>query len=196
MGGNYFSPHQLSSSPLTLINFRRYPLPAAKTMPMPEPKYLEQDDDTDGAEEGKPGMIGGKTGLAAWMPLMCEAAAEDIVRSAVTNVSEVQWCNVQRAKQRHQRVASFTFDIYDAENPTARTRVKVMQSRAFSLAPGRNPTSRATSSREAKLTEFFESSTKWFVFYSGKYGTAVRFPRTIQIYRGSRRSLCFVARSR
>lgn len=61
-------------------------------MPMPEPKYLEHGDDTDGAEEGEPGTTGGKTGLAAWMPLMCQAAAEDIVRSAVTNVNEVQWC--------------------------------------------------------------------------------------------------------
>lgn len=98
--------HALFLSPVTLpvlmcFHFRRYPLPAAKTMPMPEPKYLEHDDgDIDNAGkvgdagEGEPSRTGGKTGLAlaTWMPLMCQAAAEDIVRSAVTNVSGVQWC--------------------------------------------------------------------------------------------------------
>lgn len=63
-------------------------------MPMPEPKYLHHDgtDDAEnvgGAEEGQAGRerTADPTGLAAWMPLMCQAAAEDIVRSAVTNVS-------------------------------------------------------------------------------------------------------------
>lgn len=74
-------------------------------MPMPEPKYPDDIDDaenleaaTEGAGAGagagatltrksdEAGGTAAPSALAAWMPLMCKAAAEDIVRSAATNV--------------------------------------------------------------------------------------------------------------
>lgn len=59
---------------------------------MPEPKYLDIDADddhkgiTEGVHEKGDGTVGNRR--AEWMPLFCGAAAGDIVRSAVTNVSE------------------------------------------------------------------------------------------------------------
>jgi len=66
-------------------------------MPMPEPKYPDDTDDaetpgyaeTPGGATGKGKAAGGAaapSALAAWMPLMCKATAEDVVRSAATNV--------------------------------------------------------------------------------------------------------------
>lgn len=66
-------------------------------MPMPEPKYPDEydTDDLDALEAATGGATGNgeeahgvapPSALAAWMPLMCKAVAEDIVRSAATNV--------------------------------------------------------------------------------------------------------------
>lgn len=63
-------------------------------MPMPEPRYPDDDDDTafmatlGGAhttEDGEDGMAA-TSARAAWMPLMCKTVAEDIIRFATTNV--------------------------------------------------------------------------------------------------------------
>ncbi|CAM9915421.1 unnamed protein product [Ectocarpus sp. 6 AP-2014] len=78
--------------PQVLYEARRYPLPAAKTMPMPEPKYLDDEAADDAMVPGERGRGGGDAGLAAtnvraaWMVLLCEATVEGVVRSAITNV--------------------------------------------------------------------------------------------------------------
>lgn len=63
-------------------------------MPMPEPRYPDEDDDTaytatvGGADAmgGEADGVAAASTRAAWMPLMCKRAAEDIIRSASTNV--------------------------------------------------------------------------------------------------------------
>ncbi|CAB1102996.1 unnamed protein product [Ectocarpus sp. CCAP 1310/34] len=78
--------------PQVLYEARRYSLPAAKTMPMPEPKYLDEEAADDATVPGERGRGGGDAGLAAtnvraaWMVLLCEATVEGVVRSAITNV--------------------------------------------------------------------------------------------------------------
>lgn len=61
---------------------------------MPEPRYPDDDDDmaymatVGGAHamgEGADGMAAASA-RTAWMPLICKTAAEDIIRSASTNV--------------------------------------------------------------------------------------------------------------
>lgn len=58
---------------------------------MPEPKYLDADPSNE--EDETPSRVQGVGGGAsqtrtAWLSLFCEAAARDIVRLAVTTVSE------------------------------------------------------------------------------------------------------------
>ncbi|CAM9159646.1 unnamed protein product [Ectocarpus fasciculatus] len=78
--------------PQVLYEARRYPLPAAKTMPMPEPKYLDDEAADDATVLGEKGRGGGGAGSAAtnvraaWMVLLCEATVEGVIRSAITNV--------------------------------------------------------------------------------------------------------------
>lgn len=57
-------------------------------MPMPEPRYLDVDS-PDHLEEALQdvGGQGGRLHNAAWLPRFCMAAAGDLIRSAVTNVS-------------------------------------------------------------------------------------------------------------
>lgn len=63
-------------------------------MPMPEPKYLDDeavDDTTVLGEKGRGGAGGGLAATnvrAAWMVLLCEATVEGAIRSATTNVRE------------------------------------------------------------------------------------------------------------
>lgn len=87
--------------PLTASHtHHRYSLPAAKTMPMPEPRYPDYDDDTAYMEtlggahatgEGADG-VASTSARAAWMPMICQTAATDIIRSASTNVRGQQKC--------------------------------------------------------------------------------------------------------
>lgn len=112
---------------------------------MPEPKYLEHDDDDDaddaenvgGAKEGE-GEAGKTaaptpTGLAAWMPLMCQAAADDIVRSAVTNVS------LCRVAKQHQSLVCLLLSAKRCSETTTSARTKVTAAvESLILAPVRN----------------------------------------------------------
>lgn len=83
---------------------------------MPEPKYLDDTDDLetfqDATGNGKEaGGTAAPSALAAWMPLMCKAAAEDIVRSAATNVRQLLLLGVISSQRWPFQISAQNLDL-------------------------------------------------------------------------------------